>query len=50
MIDQELITAMINNMIRDHHVMESGRFSHSDGEYDYKIKRVKKKWVVNHLQ
>lgn len=43
MIDEQVITKVINDMIRDGHVMESGDYCHPDGIYRYKIKRIKKK-------
>jgi len=43
MIDEEKITSVINDMIRDSHVMESGDFCHPNGVYRYKIQKLKLK-------
>ena len=43
MIDEEVMTKIINDMIRDGHIMSSGDFCHPDGTYRYRIRRINKK-------
>lgn len=42
MIDPEKLISVINDMVRDKHVMESGELIHPNGTYSYKFKLVSK--------
>lgn len=50
MINNEKLTSVINDMIEDGHVMESGDFCHPDGVYRYKIQKLKQKTTQGKCQ